>query len=164
MSDHTGGSGMHDFDFLVGHWHVKHRRLKHRLARANEWQTFTGTMTARPYLGGQAIVDDNVLDLEASPHRAITLRAFDPPTGKWSIWWLDSRRPAALDPPLVGEFEQGIGTFFAHDSFAGQPILVRFIWSEITARSARWEQAFSADNGHSWEVNWVMEFERSDAL
>ncbi len=163
MADQAGGSSVHDFDFLVGHWYVKHRRLKYRLARNDEWETFTGTMTARPYLGGQAIVDDNVLDLAALPYRAITLRAFDPATGKWSIWWLDSRRPATLDPPLVGKFQHRIGTFFAHDSYAGQPILVRFIWSDITARTARWEQAFSADSGNSWEVNWIMEFERSEA-
>ena len=26
--------------------------------------------------------------------------------------------------------------------------------------AARWEQAFSADGGATWEVNWVMEFTR----
>jgi hypothetical protein len=38
---------------------------------------------------------------------------------------------------------------------------VRFIWSDITGRSARWEQAFSTDGGESWETNWIMRFERT---
>jgi hypothetical protein len=152
--------GARDFDFLVGHWAVKHRRLKHRLVNSQDWETFDGTTAARLYLGGQAIVDDNVLNLPAGAYRAITLRAYNPATHTWSIWWLDSRHPGALDPPLVGEFRDEVGTFFGNDIFEGKPIHVRFVWSGITATSARWEQAFSVDGGLTWEVNWLMEFTR----
>jgi hypothetical protein len=38
---------------------------------------------------------------------------------------------------------------------------VRFLWTDITPASARWQQAFSEDGGASWETNWVMEFERA---
>jgi hypothetical protein len=153
-------SGTHDFDFLVGRWAVKHRRLADRLANSQDWETFDGTMAASLYLGGQAIVDDNVLKLPAGVYRAITLRAYDPATRQWSIWWLDGRRPGQLDPPLVGEFHDGVGTFFGNDTYEGKPIRVRFLWSDVTATSARWEQAFSPDGGLTWEVNWVMEFTR----
>jgi hypothetical protein len=153
-------SGTHDFDFLVGHWAVKHRRLKHRLANSQDWETFDGTTVASLYLGGQAIVDDNVLNLPAGVYRAMTLRAYNPATHTWSIWWLDSRHPGALDPPLVGEFRDDVGTFFGNDTYQGKPICVRFIWSGVTATSARWEQAFSGDGGLTWEVNWTMEFTR----
>jgi hypothetical protein len=61
---------------------------------------------------------------------------------------------------VVGAFTDGVGTFFGDDQLRGQPIRVRFIWSDITARSARWEQAFSNDLGVSWEVNWIMYFDR----
>jgi hypothetical protein len=44
--------------------------------------------------------------------------------------------------------------------FEGQPIRVRFLWLEITARSPRWEQAFSPDGGTSWKTNWIMTFTR----
>jgi hypothetical protein len=37
----------------------------------------------------------------------------------------------------------------------GRAILVRFVISGITADACRFEQAFSADGGRSWEVNWV---------
>lgn len=74
-------------------------------------------------------------------------------------WWLDSRFPG-LAPPLQGRFENGVGTFAGKDQHDGQPIDIRFIWSYITGTTARWEQAFSADGGANWEVNWVMEFTR----
>jgi hypothetical protein len=38
---------------------------------------------------------------------------------------------------------------------------VRFVWSNITADSAHWEQAFSPDGGKSWEVNWITDFKRA---
>jgi hypothetical protein len=73
---------------------------------------------------------------------------------------LDSRQPHQLDPPVVGGFHNGVGTFFADDQFQGKPIRVRFIWSDITPSSARWQQAFSDDAGATWETNWIMDFKR----
>jgi hypothetical protein len=89
------------------------------------------------------------------------LRAFDPSTGTWSIWWLDARHPHRLDPPLVGTFAEGVGTFHANDVLNGRPIRVRFIWSDIAENSARWQQAFSEDAGRTWETNWLMDFRRA---
>ena len=86
----------------------------------------------------------------------MSVRVFDPATKLWSIWWIDGRHPH-LEPPVHGRLE-GVGTFEGDDVFEGRPIRVRFLWSGISARSARWEQAFSADGGATWEVNWVMRF------
>ena len=47
------------------------------------------------------------------------------------------------------------------DTFDGRPILVRFRWSGIEGPTPRWDQAFSADDGTTWEVNWVMDFTRT---
>jgi hypothetical protein len=151
---------MHDFDFLVGTWAVTNRRLKQRLKGSREWECFEGQLRARLYMGGQAIVDDNVLRAPAATYRAITVRTFDPAKHKWSIWWFDGRKPGDLDPPLVGSFEQGVGTFFAEDSLDGRPIRVRFIWRHA-GRHALWEQAYSEDDGQTWEVNWIMEMTRT---
>ncbi len=88
-------------------------------------------------------------------------RAFDPATRQWSIWWLDGRTPSQIDTPMRGGFDKdGVGLFLADDTFEGRPIRVRFLWSHRGPNSARWEQAFSLDGGESWEVNWVMDFER----
>jgi hypothetical protein len=153
-------SAVHDFDFYMGSWHVHHRRLKERLAGNDEWEEFDGTSVAWPLLDGAGNVDDNLLELPAGTYRAISLRSFDPATNQWSIWWLDGRAPTRLDPPVVGGFEYGVGTFIAEDTFRDKPILVRFIWSDITDNTCRWEQAFSPDGGATWEVNWIMESTR----
>jgi hypothetical protein len=58
-------------------------------------------------------------------------------------------------------FDNGIGTFYSDATVDGNPIRTRFIWAYITATSARWEQAYSADAGKTWETNWVMEFQRT---
>ncbi len=44
----------------------------------------------------------------------------------------------------------------------GRDITVRYKWSDITATTARWEQAFSPDGGQSWETNWTADFTRTD--
>ena len=153
--------GLHDFDFLAGTWRVEHRRLKVRLAGSTEWIAFSGTTKAQLVMEGAANIDDNFLDMPSGAYRAVTVRAFDPATSLWSIWWLDGRTPyAPLDPPMRGRFDDGVGHFLADDTFNGIPIRVRFIWSRITPTSARWEQAFSPDAGKKWETNWLMDFAR----
>jgi hypothetical protein len=66
----------------------------------------------------------------------------------------------SAQPPVVGGFRDGVGVFEGDDVFEGIPIRVRFVWSDITSHSARWEQFFSSDAGKTWEKNWSMEFER----
>jgi hypothetical protein len=155
------GTAIHDFDFLMGKWRVHHRRLKERLAGSDEWQEFEGTSEVWPVLDGAGNIDDNVLELPAGTYRAISVRSFDPESQTWSIWWLDGRTPRGpLDPPVVGGFSDGVGTFLAEDTFKDQPITVRYLWSDITDQTCRWEQAFSTDGGKTWEINWEMEFTR----
>jgi hypothetical protein len=36
-----------------------------------------------------------------------------------------------------------------------ESILVRFVISDITPTSCRFEQSFSDDDGKTWEVNWI---------
>jgi hypothetical protein len=151
---------VHDWDFLVGRWDVRHRRLKARLAGSTEWEEFAGTCVNWPTLGGKGNMDDNVLELPSGTYCAVGIRALDAKAGQWLIWWLDSRNPT-IDPPMRGGFKDGIGTFLADETFNDRPIKVRFRWSQITATSARWEQAFSPDGGASWETNWIMDFTRA---
>ena len=151
----------HDFDFLHGSWSVRHRRLTQRLRKSDEWEQFPGTSATRPILGGSGNIEENYMEFPEGPYRAVALRSYDSSSNSWAIWWLDARHPHILDVPVIGGFENGIGTFLADDVFEGQPIKVRFLWSDISTDSCRWRQAFSADGGRTWETNWVMEFVRT---
>jgi hypothetical protein len=153
----------HDWDWLVGRWSVRHRRLKARLAGCTEWEEFAGTSVLWLTLDGLGTVDDNLLELPGGTYRAVGIRAFDAGTGEWSIWWLDARNPTIIEPPVRGGFKDGVGTFVGDDTLNGRAIKVRLRWSRITPVSARWEQAFSPDGGASWETNWEMDFARVPA-
>ena len=154
-------SGLHDFDFLVGEWRVHNRRLKERLAGSNEWEEFEGTIVSRRHMDGWANVDDTVFHTPQGIYRGVAPRAYDPKTGQWAIWWIDGRNPFGnVDPPVKGRFVNGVGTFYADDTLRGKPIKVRFTWSHITAKTARWEQAYSPDGGKTWETNWLQTLER----
>lgn len=149
-----------DFDFLVGRWRVAHRRLKERLAGSSDWETFDGTLENWPVLGGQGNVGDNLFNRPSGPVRGVGLRAFDPASGDWLSWWLDGRTPSVIGVPLRGRFAAGVGVFRSEETVDGRRVLQRVVWSDITARSARWEQASSLD-GVDWEVNWFSTFERT---
>jgi hypothetical protein len=150
----------HAFDFLHGSWRVHHHRLRARLAHSSEWEDFDGTVHCWGILGGDGNVDDNVIELPSGTYRASTMRVFDARAGVWRIWWYDARSVETLDPPLVGSFYDGVGTFYSDDSWHGRPIRVRYLWRNASADSARWEQAFSEDGGKTWETNWVMSFDK----
>jgi hypothetical protein len=152
--------GAKDFDFLFGRWRVEHQRLRTRLAHCTDWQAFEGHSETRPLLGGLGNVEDNLIELPGASYRASALRSFDATTGRWAIWWIDGRQPHHLDPPVVGEFDQGAGSFYADDQLDGRAIRVRFLWLDTRTAQPRWEQAFSEDGGKHWEVNWRMRFNR----
>ena len=152
-------SGINDFDFLIGDWSVAHRRLERRLVDDTEWIAFEGPASARKILNGLGNFDEIAINLPDGAYVGATVRLYNPSTGLWSIYWMDSRNPR-LEPPVVGSFRDGRGLFFGDDTFAGKPIRVRLTWSPLTATSCHWEQAFSADGGETWETNWTMSFTR----
>lgn len=155
---HAAASPPTDFDFIIGRWTVRHRRLNERLVGCREWTEFSGTSVTRKILQGFGNVEDNVLHLPGGSVRAAALRSFDAASRTWAIWWLDGRAPHRLDVPVVGGFSGGIGEFHAQDVLDGRPIEVRFVWHANPGGLPRWEQAFSADGGLSWEPNWTMVF------
>jgi hypothetical protein len=149
-----------DFDFFMGVWNCQHRYLVKRLADCDDWIEFGGTCAARKILDGFGNMDEGDIALPGDPYRGMSLRTYDADKDRWSIHWFDSRQPGRCFPPVVGGFAKGVGTFYGDDEFEGRAIRVRFLWSRITDKSARWEQAFSLDEGNSWETNWYMDFTR----
>ena len=152
--------GSHDFDFQTGVWRIRNERLVKRLQGSTDWETFDAIQHARLLPGGLGNIDDFITD-HWPGYVGMSLRLYNPRTRKWSIYWV-SNRTGVLEPPVVGSFANGVGIFEGRDQHEGQPILVRYTWSEITNTGARWEQAFSTDEGRTWETNWVMVMTRVD--
>ena len=151
--------GRIDFDFFVGSWTGHNRRLRERLKGSNDWEEFEGKSVARKILGGLGNIDEVSMNRESGTLEGFTLRLFDPKSEQWSIYWADSLR-AVLLTPMVGSFKDGCGEFYDQEIFEDKKIFSRFIWSEITENSCRWEQAFSIDGGKIWETNWITDFKR----
>ena len=153
-------TGVHDFDFEIGEWRV-HHRVK-RPADSHQWLEFEGTCSHRALMDGRANVENHTFNKPTGVSYGVALRAYDAKTGQWSIWWLDGRYPSGpLDPPVMGSFDNGVGTFYSDGTLDAKPVRTRFTWSHITPTSARWEQAYSFDAGKTWETNWIMEFQRA---
>jgi hypothetical protein len=155
--------GRADFEFLYGRWKIRNRRLANVFDRGgSEWIEFEATAEARPILDGLGNIDR--FSAPALPGgrslEGFTLRLFDPERRLWKIWWASTSRPGQLDPPVEGRFQNGAGRFVCDDEVDGHPIKVRFDWTDITPISAVWQQAFSWDDGQSWETNWIMTLTR----
>jgi hypothetical protein len=69
----TESSSKHDFDFLVGGWKIRNRRLKEPLTGRDEWEEFDATQDLRS------------TKLHGKPFEGFTLRLFDPKTRLWTI-------------------------------------------------------------------------------
>ena len=156
--------GRHDFDFLFGDWLIANRKVRDPLAAGgSDWVEFAATGTARPIVGCLGNVDSFVTaDFPGrGAFEGFSLRLYEERTGLWRIWWASSAGGGHLDPPVVGRFSDGAGRFEGDDVLGGRPAKVRFDWTDITASSARWAQAFSFDGGETFITNWVMEFRRT---
>lgn len=151
--------GANAFDFLLGSWSVRHRKLKQRLAGSIEWIEFPGELTVRPFDGGLGNIDENVLYDPNGQYVATSLRLFDPANARWSVYWIDGRAPS-LDQPVVGHAEGNKIALFNEEIFEGRKIRVRAMYENLASGRARWSQAFSTDGGSSWEINWWMDFSR----
>ena len=146
--------GSHDFDFEIGTWKTHVKRLVRPLTGSTTWVEMNGTTIVRPVWGGRG----NLVELEADGptglFRGLSLRLYNPETRTWSLNFANAS-DGTLTTPSVGRFNNGRGEFFSKETFNGRAILVRFVISDITPTSCRFEQAFSTDDGKTWEVNWV---------
>jgi hypothetical protein len=150
----------HDFDFWMGRWKVHNRYLRTRLAGSDEWDEFESTSVARPLLDGLGNEDEFRTDYDGG-FIGMSFRFYDPDTDRWAIYWADTRRAGVLDPPVFGSFDGDVAVFEGPAELEGRPIRMRFTWSGVTTPTPRWEQAFSDDDGTTWETNWIMEFTRA---
>lgn len=148
--------GQHDFDFHIGRWRTHLTRLTKPLSGSTTWVQYDGITVVRKVWGGRANLAELEADGPAGHLQVLSLRLYDPEARQWSLNAASSRS-GTLSTPTIGEFRDGRGEFFDQEVFNGRTILVRNIWSNITADSCRFEQSFSDDGGKTWEVNWIAE-------
>lgn len=148
------GDGQHDFDWEIGTWKTELRRLAKPLSGSQEWVEYTGTSVVSKVLDGRA----NLVELRvAGPTgniEGVSLRLYNPQAGQWSLHYAGVRN-GTLTRPVHGVFRNGRGEFYGQEDLDGKAILVRFVISDITPDSARFEQAYSDDGGRNWETNWI---------
>ncbi len=146
--------GQRDLDFHLGTWTTRIARLTEPLTGSSSWVEYEGVTTVREVWDGKASLVELVADGPAGHLELLSLRLYDPSTKQWSFH-VASSRGGGISPPVVGGFAGGRGELFGRETIDGKEIQIRFVISEITATSARFEQAFSADDGATWEVNWI---------
>jgi len=154
--------GSHDFDFLIGDWKAHVRRLPDRLNNSNTWVEYDGISNHKKILDSNSNFEEfEVTSTDKKLHiKAQTLRLYNPTSRQWSIYLVDVDQGTLGLPPVVGGFTGKRGEFYDQEDYKGRAILVRYVWLDISPKSARMEQSFSADGGKNWEVNWICELSR----
>ncbi|HLA94252.1 MAG TPA: hypothetical protein VK612_00925 [Pyrinomonadaceae bacterium] len=146
--------GEKDFDFEIGTWKTQLKRLKNPLSGSKTWIEYEGTTIVTKVWNGRA----NLVELDvkgpAGRIEALSLRLYNPSSKQWSLNFA-SVNGGALSIPTIGGFKNGRGEFYNQETYNGKAVLVRFVISDITPNSCRFEQSFSDDGGKTWEVNWI---------
>ncbi len=150
----TMREGQHDFDFEIGTWKTHLRRLLNPLSGSSTWVEYEGTTVVRKVWNGRANLVELAVAGPAGKFEGLSLRLYNPQSRQWSLNFA-SVNGGVMTPPTIGEFRNGRGEFFNQETLNGRAILVRFVISDITPNSCRFEQAFSDDGGKTWEVNWI---------
>ena len=146
--------GQHDFDFEIGTWKTHLKRLLHPLSGSTQWAEYKGTTVVHKIWNGRANLVELEVDGPSGHFEGLNLRLYNPQSHQWSLNFASSSG-GTLTQPTIGEFKNGRGEFYDQETFNGRAILVRFVISDITTNSCRFEQAFSDDGGRIWEVNWI---------
>ena len=133
---------------------MKNKHLNSRLNNCKEFTEFEGTVENHNGLEGMGNFDIVRRDNNGKIYEGRTIRTFDPETRLWRIYWIDSNG-GPIDPPVIGSFNNGIGLFFCKDVQVGRPVIVVFKWDKTNPEMPVWSQAFSDDNGKTWEWNYT---------
>lgn len=147
--------GQRDFDWELGEWRTHLWLLRNPLSgEPANWTEYEGTSTVRDVLGGRGNLVELSVEGAAGRIEGMALRLYNPQARQWSLNFANARN-GELTTPVIGAFNNGCGEFYGQDTADGRTVLVRFVIQQTSPRTARFEQAYSADGGRTWELNWI---------
>ena len=149
-----------DFDFFDGSWNVTGKRLKARLHNSHEWVDYTAKLKCSKIIQGFGNEEPYFQKVNGRDFEAFTLRLFDAKTKLWSIYYANPNY-VSMETPQVGSFENNIGLFYSKDTWEGKKIIIVYKWDRTNPDKPTMSQAFSADNGKTWEWNLHQQFEKT---
>ena len=122
--------GQHDFDFNLGTWKTHIRRLLHPLSGSDEWVGLDGTVTVRKVWGGHAQLEEIEADGSTGHFEGLTLFLYNPEAHQWGQYFANSAA-GILNPPVIGEFNNGRGEFFDRMRLVRQIMIltIEYGWS-----------------------------------
>ncbi|MES2128005.1 MAG: hypothetical protein V4463_12090 [Pseudomonadota bacterium] len=141
--------GSHDFDFARGAWHTHITRVINAYNGGTQTETSEGTKTALPIWGGKGWIEELDVDSPGGHWRGATMFFYNQKSGQWSQSFVDSEG-GEIGAPEIGEFKDGRGEFYVTEKHGERNVLIRGVWSDITADSHRYEISFSRDGGRTW--------------
>lgn len=146
--------GQQDFDWEIGTWHTQLKRLAQPLSGKTDWIEYKGTSVVKGVMGKRA----NLVELDVSGPAGrivgVSLRLYQPASGQWTLNFANLAN-GKMTEPMYGTFQHGRGHFYGQDTVNGRMVLVRFLIIPVNKDQWRFEQAYSADGGATWEDNWI---------
>ena len=154
--------GQHDFDFNIGTWRTLIRYLHKPATGPNVWVELRGTVSVRKIWEGRAELEEIEADGATGHFEGLTIFLYDPQSHQWSQTFANSK-DGHLEQPMTGGFKDGKGELINQRAYHGRTVLVRGVWSDITANSHRFEESFSDDGGKTWQPNFLASLTRESS-
>lgn len=155
-----------EFDFWVGDWNIRQEILQ----ADGSWRTFPAFTSVTSVLDGCALLEHwqgEVLFFwngmqEPATMKGLSVRSYDPGSGTWSIYWMDTLSPQ-FGAPYVGTIKDGHGSFFREWDTGQGSRSGRINFAAAGTDAVNWSLAISSDGGRTWSGLWRMAMQRRSA-
>ena len=137
------------FDFLLGEWDARTTRYR---PDGSAIGGYAGNWRAHHLHDGRVILDEFTARLDDGSEISYmaTLRTFSTGTQRWEMTFLIAHQPQLITA-FSGIFKDGeMKLDGSGHTLAGQPVLARVRFFDITPTSFQWENRVSLDEGATW--------------
>ena len=148
------------FDFLLGDWTARAKRYR---PDGSEIGGYGGTWRARHLHDARMVLDEFTARLDDGSEISYmaTLRTFSTATQRWEMTFLLAHQPQLITS-FSGIFEDGeMKLDGSGRTLAGEPVIARVRFFDITPRSFQWENRVSLDGGATWNRDSTISAQRA---